>query len=87
MTARRTVALIGAALSLIGILLATRVEVASFVAVLAGGFMLGTAASFTALRQRKETFGAPGVAFILWIAPILGVLFLWFVVTWEPPPD
>jgi hypothetical protein len=49
--------------------------------------LLGTAAAFTAVRARRETFAAPAVAFILWIAPVLGVLFLWLVVAFEPPPD
>jgi hypothetical protein len=87
MTARRRIALIGAALSVVGIALANRLEAASFVLAFTGGLSLGIAAAFAAVRERRETFGAPGVAFILWLAPVLGVLFLWFVVTWEPPPN
>jgi hypothetical protein len=87
MTTRRTIALIGAALSVLGIALANRLDVASFVLAPTGGLSLGIAAAFAAVRERRETFGAAGVTFILWLAPVLGVLFFWFVVTWEPPPD
>jgi hypothetical protein len=87
MTRRRRLGLAGAAVSLLGIGLGDRVEAASFFVALAGGVLLGTAAAFTAVRARHDTFGAPAVAFILWIVPVLGVLLLWLVVAFEPPVD
>lgn len=87
MSTRRAIAVTGAAVSLVGIVLADRVEAVSFFVALAGGVLLGTAAAFTAVRARRETFAAPAVGFILWLAPVLGILFLWFIVVWEPPPD
>lgn len=88
MRPRRAIALAGAALSVAGIVLAQQeVLTLSFVIALAGGALLGIAAAFTAVRQRRDTFAAPGVAFILWIGPILGVLLLWFLAVWEPPLD
>jgi hypothetical protein len=87
MTPRRTIAVVGAAVSLVGVALADRFEAASFFVALAGGVLLGTAAAFTAVRARRETFAAPAVGFLLWIAPVLGVLFLWLVVAFEPPVD
>ena len=87
MTARRKIALTGAALSVVGVVLADRLEAASFLAALAAGILLGTAAAFTAFRQSSETFAAPAVAFILWVVPVLSVLFLWLLVAFEPPLD
>jgi hypothetical protein len=87
MTRRRVIALAGAAVSVLGIALADRFEAVSLALALAGGSLLGTAAAVTAVRHRRDIFGAPGVAFILWLAPLLGVLLAWFVVAYEPPPD
>jgi drug/metabolite transporter (DMT)-like permease len=87
MTLRRVIAIAGAAVSVLGIALADRFESASLALAFAGGVLLGTAAAFTAVRSRRDVFGAPAVAFILWFASVLGVLTLWLAVTFEPPPD
>jgi hypothetical protein len=87
MTRRRVIALAGAAVSIIGITLADRFEAVSLAIALAGGVLLGIAAAFAAVRHRRDTFGAPGVALILWLASVLGVFLLWLVVAFEPPPD
>jgi hypothetical protein len=86
-TPRRAIALAGAGLSVIGIVLARKFVLVSFVAASAGGVLLGITAAFTAVRQRRELFAAPGVAFILWLGPVLGVQLIWFLRVFEPPPD
>jgi hypothetical protein len=70
-----------------GVALADRFELVSLALVLLGGSLLGTAAAVTAVRHRRDIFGAPGVAFILWLASLLGVLLAWFLVAFEPPPN
>jgi hypothetical protein len=87
MTRRRVIALAGAAVSIVGIALADRFWAVSLALAFAGGSLLGTAAAVTAVRHRRDIFAAPGVAFILWLASLLGVLLAWFLVAFEPPRD
>ena len=88
MTRRRAIALAGVSVSLLAIVLAQqKILTLSFVFALAGGILLGIAAAFTAVRQRRDTFAAAGVALTLWIVPVFGVLFLWVLSAWEHLPD
>jgi hypothetical protein len=87
LTVRRRLTLAGALLSAAGIVLARRYEVFSLIGVVLGGALLGAAASFTAIRARRDVFGAWGVAFMLWLACLLGVTLIWFLRVFEPPLD
>jgi hypothetical protein len=87
MTLRRRLALAGALLSAAGIILARRYEGLSLISVILGGALLGVAASFTALRAKRDIFGAWLVAFLLWLTCLLGVTLVWLLRVFEPPVD
>jgi hypothetical protein len=90
-SARRFLAVGGAAIALLGVLLARDCsgETLSVVVTLIGSSLLGLAAAAGAAESRKETFAAPLVAFLLLFATTIGVMTLWLVVAYsncEPIP-